>query len=67
MAKYVGKPLIQVINVVCTGVDAETEARETRERLEREEEAKLRAEAEKELEKELGLKPRGNDEKAAQH
>jgi hypothetical protein len=67
VAKYVGKPLIQLVNVVCTGVDSEAEARETRERLEREEEARLRAEAENELETELGLRPEGNDEKASQH
>jgi len=49
IAWLLGRPLVRVVDKACAQVDEEKEARAMHERLEREEEARFRAQAEQEL------------------
>ena len=48
-----GRPLFQRVDKVCESIDAEREARAIQERLEKEEEARLRVEAEREIDEQF--------------
>lgn len=48
-----GRPLFRVVNKACETIDREREARDLHERLEKEEEARHRAQAEKELDEQF--------------